>query len=211
METESGLARVRLKGRRALPFFNRHPWVFAGAIQNIEGDPAAGDEVALVSDRGEFIARGLFNPDSNIVVRLYSWNAEENLDEAFWSKKLDEAIALRRQYPEYVATQGGCRLVFSEADGLSGLTVDRYGDWLLLQITSRALAARKEILIGLLKQKLNPAGIWLRTEKGIREAEGLELVRHRAGQRDPAQEWPPGDSLRSLPLSHSSLFARDLQ
>jgi len=175
MEVCSGLARVALKPRRALPFFNRHPWVFAGAVQKIEGEPAAGDEVALVSDRGEFIARGLFNPDSNILVRLYSWDANEGLDEAFWSARLDEAIALRRQYAEYEEANGGCRVVFSEADGLSGLTVDRYGEWLLMQITSRALGARKDLIVQLLKEKLKPAGIWLRTEKGIREAEGLEL------------------------------------
>lgn len=175
MEMDLGLAKVHLKSRRALPFFNRHPWVFAGAIQKIEGTPQAGDEVALVSDRGEFIARGLFNPDSNIQVRLYSWDANEGLDEAFWSKRLDEAIGLRNGSAEYNRPEGGCRLVFSEGDGLSGLTVDRYGTWLLMQITSRALGMRKDLLVGLLKEKMNPAGIWLRTEKGIREAEGLEL------------------------------------
>lgn len=175
MELDIGLAKVQLKPRRALPFFNRHPWVFAGAVQRIEGEPQAGDEVALVSERGEFIARGLFNPDSNILVRLYSWDANEGLDEAFWSKRLDEAIELRRRYPEYMAANGGCRVVGSEGDGVSGLTVDRYGEWLLVQITSRALAARKDLLVGLLKEKLSPAGMWLRTEKGIREAEGLEL------------------------------------
>jgi 23S rRNA (cytosine1962-C5)-methyltransferase len=69
-----------------------------------------------------------------------------------------------------------CRIVFSEADGLSGLVVDRYGEWLTVQVTSLALASRRELLTRLLNEKLAPAGIWLRTERGIREAEGLEIA-----------------------------------
>ncbi len=75
------LPRVILKPRRALPFFGRHPWVFAGAISRIEGKPQPGEEVLLQTERGEFIARGLFNPNSNIRVRLYSWDAEQALDD----------------------------------------------------------------------------------------------------------------------------------
>jgi 23S rRNA (cytosine1962-C5)-methyltransferase len=170
------LPRVVLKPRRAQPFFARHPWVFSGAVARIEGDPQPGMEVALLTDRGEFIARGLFNPSSNIQVRLYGWEAEKPLDEDFWSNRLDEAIRLRRDVLGLVGAKTACRLVFSEADGLSGLVVDRYGDWLSVQITSLAVAARREMLMRLLNEKLSPAGIWLRTERGIREAEGLEIA-----------------------------------
>src|SRR6185369_13569726 len=90
------IPQVILKPRRALPFFGRHPWVFSGAIHRVAGEPAAGAEVAVVSDKKEFIARGLFNPQSNIQVRLYSWDAETSLDEAFWSRRLDDAIRLRQ-------------------------------------------------------------------------------------------------------------------
>ena len=69
----SSLSDVVVKSRRALPFFSRHPWVYSGAIARIDGDPAVGDEVRLMTSRGEFIARGLFNPQSNIRVRLYRW------------------------------------------------------------------------------------------------------------------------------------------
>lgn len=170
------LPRVVLKSRRALPFFAGHPWVFQGAIQYVAGEVAPGAEVALFSDRQEFIARGLFNPDSNIVVRLYSHDAECPLDEAFWSGRLDEALALRKDVLRWNDPQGACRLVYSEADGLSGLIVDRYGEWLLVQFTSRALATRQEQIVALLRDKLAPRGIWLRTEKGIREAENLALA-----------------------------------
>ena len=89
--------RVILKPRRALPFFGRHPWVFAGAISRIEGNPTAGEEVILLSDKNEFIARGLFNPNSNIRVRLFSWDESEVLDNSFWTNRLEQAVTLREQ------------------------------------------------------------------------------------------------------------------
>ena len=173
---DAPVAQVILKPRKALPFFSRHPWVFAGAIQSTTDHVAAGDEVIVQDDVGRFVARGIYNPNSNIAVRLYSWTETEALDEAFWSHRLDDAISLRRSLFPSFDPDSACRLVFSEADGLSGLTVDRYGDWLLIQLTSFALASRKELLMKLLQDKLQPKGIWLRTEKGIREAEGLELA-----------------------------------
>jgi 23S rRNA (cytosine1962-C5)-methyltransferase len=170
------LPQVILKPRRAQPFFGRHPWVFSGAIARVAGDPPPGAEVDLVTDRGEFVARGLFNPQSNIQVRLYSWDADRPLDENFWSQRLDAAIRLRRDVLGLCGPETACRLVFSEADGLSGLIVDRYGAWLLVQFTSLALAARRDLVVRLLVEKLLPEGVWLRTEKGIREAEGLEIA-----------------------------------
>lgn len=166
---------VVLKARRALPFFAQHPWVFQGAIHHDKGNPQPGDAVRLFTDRGEFIAWGLFNPDSNIVVRLYSWDETVELDEAFWSARIDSALSLRNDILHLNDPQGAARLIYSEADGLSGLIVDRYRDWLLVQFTSRALASRQDMFVRLLQEKLKPQGIWLRTEKGIREAEGLTL------------------------------------
>ena len=179
------LPKVVVKARKAMPFFNRHPWVFAGAIARIEGGPGAGDEVALVAHDGTFIARGLFNPHSNIAVRLYTWNADEPLDEALWSRRLEAAIALRQDLFLDATSESAFRLIYSESDGLSGLVVDRYGDWLLLQLTSLALAPRRDAIVRLLKKKLHPAGIWLRTEKGIRESEGLELTDGLIDGREP--------------------------
>ncbi|MCA9020033.1 MAG: class I SAM-dependent rRNA methyltransferase [Planctomycetaceae bacterium] len=168
--------RVILKPRRALPFFGRHPWVFAGAISRIEGNPNVGEEVILLSDKNEFIARGLYNPNSNIRVRLYSWNESEVLDEPFWTSRLEQAVTLREQVGllENFETSG-CRLVFSESDQLSGLTIDRYGAWFLVQFSSLALSQKQDLIIQFLKDRFPAKGIWLRTEKGMREAEGLEI------------------------------------
>ncbi len=174
-ETTETLPRIRLKPRRAQPFFGRHPWVFTGAIQSEEGTLFPGAEVVLATHEGQFVGRGLYNPASNIRVRMYGWDEATPLDRDFWSRRLEEAIDLRRRLfpPSKIST--AYRVVNSEADGLSGLTVDRYGDWLAVQFTSLALANRREEIVGLLKEKLKPRGMWLRTEKGIRDAEGLEL------------------------------------
>jgi 23S rRNA (cytosine1962-C5)-methyltransferase len=169
------LPRVILKPRRAGPFYNRHPWVFAGAIDRVEGDPSPGAIVDLVSNTGSFVARGLFNPVSRIRVRLYAWNEDEPLDDAFWTRRVERAIALRRRLFGGGPAERACRVIFSEADGLSGLSVDRYEDFLLLQWTSYGLAQRQEAILAPLRQQLAPQGIWLRTEKGIGEMEGLEI------------------------------------
>ncbi|HEX6986929.1 MAG TPA: class I SAM-dependent rRNA methyltransferase [Planctomycetaceae bacterium] len=169
------LPRVVLKPRRAQPFFYRHPWVFDGAIQRVEGDPQVGDEAVLVTEKGDPVARGLFNPRSNIKLRLYGWDVARPLDDAFFAERIDHAIALReRLFPAWTESSAG-RLIFSEGDHLSGLTVDRYGDWLAVQFTSAALAVRKDAILRRLRDRLKPRGIVLRTEKGIGEAEGLEL------------------------------------
>ena len=183
--------RVVLGARRAKPFFGRHPWVFAGAIAAVEGDPADGDEVELFSHEGQFIARGLFNAQSKIRVRLYSWQPDTPLDRAFFRDRLETALRLRRDVlgldapltptplppgGERGRGEGGaCRLVFSESDGLSGMTVDRYGRWLVVQFTALGLARRRDLLVELLVELFQPEGIYLRTERGIRQLEGLEL------------------------------------
>ncbi len=166
---------VTLKPRHALPFFKHHPWVFAGAIRHVQGDPQPGDEVVLQSHEGEFIARGLFNSNSQIRVRLYSWNAEQPLDRDFWRERLKSAIELRHRLFGDNDGSTACRLVNSEADRLSGLTVDRYAGWLSVQFTSLALAERRDLFVELLRELVEPVGIVLRTEKGIQEAEGLQI------------------------------------
>lgn len=176
MPVATDVATVVLKSRRALPFFAQHPWVFAGAVQKIIGTPAPGAEVAVVTDRDEFIAWGLYNPQSNIQVRLYSWNLDQRLTREFWQERIAAAVRLRRETLGLCQPAAACRLIFSEADGLSGLVADLYGEWLLLQFTSLALAQRRDMLAEILRELLVPQGIWIRTEKGIRAAEGLDLV-----------------------------------
>ncbi|MBM3981041.1 MAG: class I SAM-dependent rRNA methyltransferase [Planctomycetes bacterium] len=169
------IPKVVLKPKRAQPFFGRHPWVFAGAVERVEGAPADGDEVELVSTAGNFVARGLYNARSKIVVRLYSWNEGVALDRAFFHNRLSRALAFRRDALKLHAPDAGYRVCFSEADFLSGLIVDRYGDWLAVQLSSLGLANRREMLVEILRELLEPKGVYLRPEKGIGKLEGVEL------------------------------------
>src|SRR5262245_17123753 len=120
-------ASVVLHPRRARPFYGRHPWVYAGAIASVNGSPADGDEVDLVSHGSQFVARVLFNSQSKIRVLLYAWSPDVPLDISFFRSKLEAAIRLRHQILGLSGPDQACRLVFSEGDGLSGCTVDRYG------------------------------------------------------------------------------------
>jgi 23S rRNA (cytosine1962-C5)-methyltransferase len=167
--------KVLLKAKRAQPFFGRHPWVFAGAIERTEGDPADGAEVDLVSHGGNFVARGLYNAQSKINVRLYCWEEGRALDRAFFHERLSRALHLRHEVLKLNGPDAGYRVCFSEADYLSGLIVDRYGDWLSVQFTALGLAARRNEIAEVLRELLNPNGIYLRTEKGIGKLEGAEL------------------------------------
>ena len=176
MTASSKLPRVVLKPQKAQPFFGRHPWVFAGAIERVDGEVADGDEVELVSSDGEFIARGLFNSLSKIHVRLYSWEKDRPLDRTFWQERIRKAIHLRRHVLHLdVGPSAAFRVIFGEADFLSGLVVDRYADYLVVQLTSLAMAKRKEQFAEILAEEMNPKGIYLRTERGIGKLEGLEL------------------------------------
>ncbi len=169
-----------LKPRKARPFFGRHPWVLDSAINRIEGSPADGDVVDLCSEDDRFIARGIFNSRSRIHVRLYTWNEAEPLDEAFWRRRLESAWRLRSVLG-YDQPDGAARLVFSEGDGLSGLVVDRYGDYLVVQVTALALAVRLPQIMPMLVDLARPQGILLRSEPDIVRAEGLDL--------DPGLSW----------------------
>jgi 23S rRNA (cytosine1962-C5)-methyltransferase len=191
--------KVILKPKRAQPFFARHPWVFNGAIERVEGNPADGDEAELFSSGSNFIARGLFNSQSKINLRLYSWEPGQTLDLAFFKERIARAIDLRHHVLNLAGPSRGYRVVFSEADQLSGMVVDRYGDWLTVQFTALGLANRREMIAGVLQELLQPRGIYLRTEKGIGKLEGAELYDGLlAGELPPADLTIEENGLRFL-------------
>ncbi len=170
----ASLPLVVIKPRRARPFFARHPWVFVTSIERVEGDPKPGDEVIVVSYEGQFIARGLFNHKSAIRVRLYRWE-DAPIDDEFLTSRLVQALSLRTDLLGLAGPKSAARLVFSEADGLSGLTVDRFDRWLAVQFTSLALHERREFLLAKLAELTGAEGIILRGEKGIPSQEGLKV------------------------------------
>ena len=174
---EPGLpvATVFVKAKRARPFFGRHPWVLDTAIERVEGTPADGDVVDLATHEGRFIARGLWNASSRLRVRLYAFDADIPLDAACWRSRIGAAVALRRVLG-LDDRSGAARLVNSEGDDLSGLIVDRYGDYLAVQVTSLAMAHRIEAICDALEEVVKPTGILLRgADRGLSKLEGLHL------------------------------------
>jgi 23S rRNA (cytosine1962-C5)-methyltransferase len=167
---------VFLKPKKARPFFGRHPWVLDSAVLRIEGNPQPGDVVDLATHDGNFVARGLFNPESRIRVRLYAFDAAEKLDDAFLRKRIERAISLRKTLG-FDDRSGAARLINSEGDDLSGLIVDRFADWLCVQFTARAMHCRVDLICDILEETVRPAGILLRsTERGLGKLEGLHIT-----------------------------------
>ncbi|HVX10319.1 MAG TPA: class I SAM-dependent rRNA methyltransferase [Pirellulales bacterium] len=173
MSTQAA-SRLLLKPRKARPFFGRHPWVLDSAVGQVEGGPADGDVVELFSDRGEWIARGLYNSHSRIRLRLYTWQADEVLDEAFWRRRITAALARRAALSE--PANQAMRLIFSEADGLSGLIVDRYGNYLVVQVTALAIAQRIKPFVDLLAELVQPRGVLVRCDREILRLEGFQAA-----------------------------------
>src|SRR5439155_6232452 len=103
----------------------------------------------------DFIASALYNSRSKIRVRLYSWSPETTLDAEFFRARLNQAIQLR-EILGLNERRAARRLVFSEGDGLSGLTVDHYDRWLVVQFTSLGMARRRDMWTDLLTERLRP-------------------------------------------------------
>jgi 23S rRNA (cytosine1962-C5)-methyltransferase len=177
-DTVSGLptATVVLKPKRARPFFGRHPWVLDSAVLRVDGDPVDGDVVDLATHDGNFVARGLWNSQSRLRVRLYAFDPAVKLDANLWRSRIASAVALRTALG-LDDPAGAARLVNSEGDDLSGLIVDRYGDHLAVQVTALAMANRLDTICDALEALVAPQGILLRgAERGLAKLEGLALV-----------------------------------
>jgi 23S rRNA (cytosine1962-C5)-methyltransferase len=188
-----------LKQGRAKPVRNRHPWVFSGAVDHIQGNPQPGDLVTITDQKGQALATAYFNSKSQIVARILSWNPAEAIDRDFWRGRLKRAIdgrvALGLLSDERRATSDdgrtatdAYRLVNAEADGLPGLVVDCYGDFLVMQCLTLGIDRRKGMLADRLVELLAPTGILERSDADVRGKEGLKpLVEMRYGQAPPPE------------------------
>jgi 23S rRNA (cytosine1962-C5)-methyltransferase len=171
---------VILKPGREKPVRNRHPWIFSGAIRRIKGAVQDGDLVRVTDSRGQYLATGYLNRHSQIVVRLLTWDPDEKVDSDFWRRRLSRAIKGRAHLAQTPATDA-YRLVYAEADGLPGLVVDRYGDWLVMQCLTLGIARRRDEIVSLLGDPAqdsfvipsSPGGIYARDDADVRKKEGL--------------------------------------
>jgi len=169
---ESITGKLILKSGREKPVKNRHPWVFSGAIQRIEGEPEPGDLIAVVDGNGRYLATAYYNPHSQIQARILTWT-DEAINEDFWQTKIQQAIA-GREILALEPTTTAYRLINAESDGLPGLVVDKYGDTLVMQCLTLGIDRRKEMLTRLLVDLLQPKAIIERSDANVRAKEGLE-------------------------------------
>ena len=156
---------------------NGHPWIYDDDIVSGPEAPENGSIVDVLSDRGRYLGSGLVSCESRIRVRLLSRNANDAYDEAFWRRRIEYAWQYRKAVmPDDLRC---CRIVFGEADGLPGLTVDRYEDLLVVQCMSYGMEARKDLIFRLLLEVLAEdgvtiRGIYERNDSNLRLKEGLE-------------------------------------
>lgn len=162
---------VRLKPGRERSLLRRHPWVFSNAIARLERTPAAGDTVDVLSADGKWLARGAYSPRSQIAVRIWTFDPAQEVDTAFFRSRLERAWGSRGPTAR-VAERAG-RIVNAESDGLPGVVVDRYADFLVCQFTSAGAERGKTELSAALAELVPATGIYERSDVDVRAKEEL--------------------------------------
>lgn len=140
------MSRAILRAGRVQPVWAGHPWVFAQAIERVEGAPGPGDVIEVVDGKGNHLGRGFWSPGSAIPIRIVTRRPDEALDEAALARRIDAAAALRRELGLPSADTDGYRLVHAEGDGLPGLIVDVYRDVAVAQLLTIGMKRREEAL-----------------------------------------------------------------
>lgn len=179
------MQRVFLKKGREGPVLRGHPWIFSGAIERSE-DPATAAVTDVLDSRGRWLARGLYNPKSQIRVRLLTWK-EEGIDQAFFDRRLSSAAALREPLR---SVTNAYRLVNGEGDLLPGLVADRYGDFLVCQFITAGMDHLKGTVVDSLSSLFGPRGIYERSEGGVRVEEGLPAAVGILSGEEPPETIP---------------------
>lgn len=175
---------IIIKRGREKPIVNQHPWIFSGAIDRVEGSPAPGDIVTVKAHEGRFLARGYWNPKSQIQVRILTWQ-DETVDEDWWRRMLRQAITARPFYnwrQRHLAHPYGYRVINAENDLIPGLIVDRYGDFLVLQALTLHIDQNKIAISKLLAELFSElqmpiCGIYERSDVEVRRKEGLDEIK----------------------------------
>ena len=175
-----------------------HPWIYEGEVLREEGDCENGALADAVSEKGKYLGTGFVSRQSKIRLRLLSRNANDRFDEAFWQRRIQYAWDYRKTV--MAGDISCCRVIFGEADGFPGLTVDRFSDILVTQTLSMGMEKIKDILFPLLIKVLRAdgqdiRGIYERNDVAIRELEGLAQNK---GWYPLPGETPPGSTVTEI-------------
>lgn len=165
--------RIYIKSGREKSLLRRHPWVFPSAIHSISGDTLNGGEVKVLTESGVFLGWGTYSEHSQIRVRVWSWVEKARINQQLIRNRLESAISLRKRLPSLKETDA-MRLVFGESDGLPGLIVDRYGEWVIVQFLHIGVEQWRSEIIAILIEICSPKGIFERSDVDVRILDGLE-------------------------------------
>ncbi len=151
----------------------KHPWIFFGAIDRVEGNPSNGETVQIFTSDKKLIGNGSFSPSSQIRVRVWSFDPEEKIDTDFFRNKILAASELRKKLIDLTQTNA-YRIINAESDGLPGLIIDKYSDFLVCQFLSAGAEVNKKVIVEILDDILKPNGIFERSDIEVRTKEGLQ-------------------------------------
>ncbi len=171
------MSRVWLKKNREKSVKMHHPWIFSSAVEKTDSNNICpGDVVHIVDHKGNFLAWGYWSPNSQIQVRILDWDESAKIDENWWWKHLNNAFENRRNLNLDIKTNA-YRLVHAEADMLPGLIIDKYNDYIVVQLLTAGINKIKDQLVQQIMTLINPTGIFERSDSDVRKIEGLPLTR----------------------------------
>ncbi|MBS1250296.1 MAG: Ribosomal RNA large subunit methyltransferase I [Chloroflexi bacterium] len=162
-----------LKKGRQKPILRRHPWIFSGAVERLGGNPSAGETLAVRDIHGQFLAWAAYSPESQIRARIWSWEENQTVGEAFFQERLERSLARRSPLSRAGDDRQALRLVHGESDGLPGLIVDQYGQTLVMQILSAGAERWRETVAEILMDLTSAQSLYERSDVEVRNLEGL--------------------------------------
>ncbi|MDA2967598.1 MAG: class I SAM-dependent rRNA methyltransferase [Actinomycetota bacterium] len=163
-------ASLHLKADRDRSLKRGHPWILSGAVAKIDGDPQPGDTIRIIAANGTELATASYSPFSALRARVWSFNPNVEITAGFIAETINKAVAQRNSEPELTHT---CRLIFGDADGLPGLTVDRYGEVAVMEINSVGIERWRDAVVSTLMKVEGITCVYERSEGADREREGL--------------------------------------
>jgi len=156
-------AQLILKADKERSVLRRHPWIFEGSVARLAGRARLGDTVEVLALDGRPLARAAWSPHSQIRARVWSFDALETIDDAYFRRRVDQAVARRASLPE-LRGQQGLRLIHGESDGLPGVIADRYGDTVVLQLTAAGADKWRDAIASALARATGCARIFERSD-----------------------------------------------
>jgi 23S rRNA (cytosine1962-C5)-methyltransferase len=166
------MAEIFLKPGREKSLRLKHPWIFSGAVERVQGEPGIGETVGVRAAGGEFLGWAAYSPFSNIRARVWSWNRTEEVTPDLLRGRMEQALALRRMVVAPGETSV-LRLVHAESDGLPGVIVDRYNDMLVLQCLTAGAEFWRDEIVRILVDLTGTSSIYERSDVDVRHLEGL--------------------------------------